>query len=120
MGLGAVAERSVLIPLNSPDIMNVRGIFVALTGYFGRNYYTNSGTHKVPTAYSTYVMQSTLNRFGTVVSTLRPAVRWTSAGVFISGYNAGGTWYDRVLAFSPPPFTPTVSTDYKFTLWREE
>ena len=122
-GLTAVAERSVLIPLNSPDVMNIRGIFVALTGYFGRNYYTTSGDHKVPTSpvdYSPYVKQSTLNKFGTVVSTLRPATRWTTAGVFTSGYDVGGTWYDRVLAFSPPPFTPTVSTDYKFTLWREE
>ncbi len=122
-GLTAVAERSVLIPLNSPDIMNIRGIFVAVTGYFGRNYYTNSGTKKVPTSpvdYSPYVTQSTLNRFGTTVSTLRPATKWTSGGVFISGYNSGSSSYDRVLAFSPPPFTPTVSTDYKFSLWREQ
>jgi hypothetical protein len=119
-GLTAVAERSVLLPLNSPDTMNIRGIFVALTGYFGRNFYTNSGSHKVPTAYSTYVTQSTLNKFGTIVSTLRPATRWTSGGVFISGYDAGSTSYDRVLAFSPPPFTPTVSTDYQFSLWGEQ
>ncbi len=123
VGLTAVAERSVVIPLNSPDVLTIRGIFVAQTGYFGRNRYTNSGDHKVPTSpvdYSSYVTRSTLNRFGTVVSTLRPATKWTSGGSLVSGYNAGGTWYDRVLAFSPPPFTPTVSTDYKFTLWREE
>ena len=119
-GLTAVAERSVVVPLNSPDVLNIRGIFVALTGYFGRNRYTNSGTRAVPSAYSTYVTQSTLNRFGTTVSTLRPVTKWTSGGALISGYNAGSTSYDRILAFSPPPFTPTVSTDYKFTLWREQ
>ena len=120
VGLTAVAERSVLIPLNSPDSLTIRGIFVALTGYFGRNYYAASGSRAVPSAYTSNVTQSTLNKFGTVVSTLRPVTRWTSGGVFVSGYNAGTTSYDRVLAFSPPPFTPTVSTDYGFSLWREQ
>ena len=39
VGLTAIAERSVLIPLLVPNAMSIRGIFVAQSGYYGRNLY---------------------------------------------------------------------------------
>lgn len=119
-GLTAIAERSVLIPLNSPDVMTVRGVFVAQTGYLGRNYYTSSGTHAVPSAYTSFVTQSQLTTIGTVVSNGRIGTKWTCSGSFCSGYADRVDTYDRLLAFSPPAFTPASSPDYKLVLWREQ
>ena len=121
-GLTVVAERSILVPLLSPDNMTIRGIFVAQGGWVGRNYYTTSGSNDVPSAYDSYVQQSTLTTNGSVISNLRVGTKWLcgSPGTYCSGYEDRIDNYDRILAFSPPPFTPTASPDYKFVLWREQ
>jgi hypothetical protein len=119
-GLTAIAERSVLIPLVSPDVMTVRGIFVAQTGYLGRNYYTTSGSNDVPSAYDSYVTQSSLTTVGSVVSNGRIGTKWSCGGVFCSGYSSRTDTYDRLLAFDPPPFTPAASQDHKYVIWREQ
>ena len=121
-GLTVIAERSILVPLVAPDSMSIRGIFVAQGGWFGRNYYTTSGSNEVPSAYDSYVLRSTLTTNGSVISNLRVGTKWLcgSPGVYCSGYSNRIDNYDRVLAFSPPPFTPAASPDYKFVLWREK
>jgi hypothetical protein len=119
-GLTAIAERSVLIPLNSPDAMTVRGIFVAQNGYVGRNYYTTTGEHDVPSQYDSYVIQASLTTIGSVISNNRVGTQWSSGGSMVSGYQTRTDTYDRLLAFDPPPFTPAASPDYKLVLWREE
>ena len=119
-GMTAIAERSVLVPLVAPDVMTIRGVFVAQSGYFGRNYYTTSGDHDVPSAYDSYVQQSQLITIGTVVSNQRVGTQWNCGGSFCSGYAQRTDTYDRLLAFNPPAFTPAASVDYKYVLWREE
>ncbi|TSC86942.1 MAG: hypothetical protein G01um10148_47 [Parcubacteria group bacterium Gr01-1014_8] len=121
-GLTVIAEDSILVPLVSPDQMTIRGIFVAQGGLFGRNYYTTSGSNQVPSAYDGYVQQSQLTTNGSVISNKRVGTKWLcgSPGVYCSGYNLRIDNYDRILAFAPPPFTPSASADYKFVLWREQ
>lgn len=117
-GLTAVAEGSVQIGLVVPDTMNVRGIFVAQTGLYGRDHYVSAYT---PSQYGPYINRSTLNVTGTLVSNQRGALCWGSDGSGCdSGFDARNNSYDRILAFSPPPFTPAVTTDYKLVLWREQ
>lgn len=119
-GLTAIAERSVLIPLNSPDVMTVRGVFVAQNGYMGRNFYQQGGSNGVPSSYNSSVIQLSLTTIGSVISNNRVGTQWTSGGVISSGYQNRTDTYDRLLAFSPPPFTPAASPDYKIVLWREQ
>ena len=119
-GLTAVAERSVLIPLNSPDVMTMRGVFVAQNGYVGRNFYQQGGSNGVPSSYNSYVIQSSLTTFGSVISNSRVGTQWSSGGSIVSGYQSRTDTYDRLLAFDPPPFTPAASPDYKLVLWREQ
>jgi len=119
-GITAIAERSVLIPLVSPENMTIRGVFVAQNGYVGRNYYQVGGSNGVPSAYNSYVQQGTLTTIGSVISNNRVGTKWTCGGSFCSGYNNRVDTYDRLLAFSPPPFTPAASPDYKLVLWREQ
>ncbi|MBI4087797.1 hypothetical protein HY418_00215 [Candidatus Kaiserbacteria bacterium] len=118
-GLTVFAERNILIPLNSPDTMEIHGIFIAQSGYYGRNYYTTSGSNDVPSQYDSYVLQTKLTTAGTIVSNGRTGTKWTCGGTFCSGYNNRVDSYDQLQAADPPPFTSSASTDYGFVLWRE-
>ncbi len=112
-GLTAVAEHSVLIPLVVPDAMSIRGVFIAQTGYFGRNLYDCT--------YSPYDVRTSLTENGTIVSNLRTGTHWTYGWCSgDSGFLSRTDTYDRLLAFSPPPFTPASAVDYKMVLWREQ
>ncbi len=119
-GLTAIAERSVIIPLVSPDEMTMRGIFVAQSGYVGRNFYQEGGQNGVPNAQNPFVKRSTLTTIGSVISNQRVGTKWNCGGIFCSGYENRIDTYDRLLALDPPPFTPAASEDYKFIIWREQ
>jgi hypothetical protein len=116
IGLTAVAERSVIYGYDIPDNMSVRGIFVAQTGYYGRNLY--------PCWYSPYDKRTLLSLHGSVVSNGRVGTKWTysTSGCSnqTSGFSTRSDSYDRLLAFGPPPFTPFVTQDHKFIIWKEE
>jgi len=116
-GLTAIAEGSVRIPLYSPDDLSIRGIFIAQTGYFGRNLY--------PCWYSPYDHRNSLTTNGSIVSTERVGTKWSYSGAGCgsnewSGYNTRTNSYDRFLATDPPPLTPYVSENFRFVEWREE
>ena len=115
-GLTAIAEGSVRIPLETPDDLSIRGIFIAQTGYFGRNLY--------PCWYSPYDQRNSLTTHGTIVSTERVGTKWGYSGSGCgsnewSGFDTRTNTYDRFLATDPPPLTPYVSEDYQFVEWRE-
>lgn len=116
-GLTVVAEGDVELGLTSPDSMTLNGIFVAQSGFYNRDYYLSG---YIPAQYNDYIVQSNLTVRGAMVSSLRGATCWSSGGVCVSGYSARTHYADRVIAFSPPPFTPAVSSDYEFVLWREQ
>lgn len=118
-GLTFVAERNLLIPLNSPDVMEIHGIFIAQNGNYGRNHYEYGTSHSVPSAYSSYVLQSTLTTVGTIVSNGRTGTSWVCGGNICSGYQNRIDTYDGTQAYNPPPFTPYTSTQYNFVEWRE-
>jgi hypothetical protein len=126
-GLTVIAEHSIIVGLKTPDTMNINGIFIAQQGHFGRNHYctdecdsAHNGNEGVPANLDPYVRRSTLNTLGTVVSNRSTGTKWTSGGVFVSGYNQRNDSYDRRLAKSPPPFTPRTSDDLVFVDWREQ
>jgi hypothetical protein len=116
VGLTAIAERNVRFPLRVPDAMSVRGIFIAQTGYYGRNLY--------PCQYAPYDKRTSLSVIGTVVSNERVGTRWGystgQCGSNWSGFNTRTDSYDKVLAQTPPPFTPTYSLDSQFVVWEED
>jgi len=120
-GFTAISESDVLIPLNSPDVMEIHGIFVAHNGRYGRNHYTTAnGSDDVPESYNSYVIQSQLTTVGTIVSSGRTGTKWTNSGVTTSGYQTRIDAYDQLQATNPPPFTPSASVDHSYVLWREQ
>ena len=125
-GLLAIAEDDVLVGLSVPDDMILNGIFVAQNGRFGRNHYCQSecdsshgGSEGLPSSLDPYHKRDTLTVNGTIVSNGREGTKWTSAGVYSSGFNTRYNSYDRDLVSDPPPLTPDVSDTYEFIEWRE-
>ena len=115
VGLTAIAEGNVRIPYQVPNDLSVSGIFVAQTGYFGRDYYGTSDK------------KGTLTINGSVVSNQRVGTKWTVTYCYWygcstdwSGFNNRVNTYDRALADSPPAFTPAASQDSTFTIWKEQ
>jgi hypothetical protein len=113
-GLTAIAEEDVIISPKSPDDMTIRGIFVAQTGRFGRNYYGNEYGWAVAD-----VFKDSLTINGTIVSNGRVGTKW-NCGSWCSGYNIRYNSYDRTQANNPPPLTPYTSNDFRFIQWKEE
>ncbi len=112
-GLTVVAERNVLIPLVVPNTLELHGIFIAQTGHYGRDLFSTSD---LPSSLDQYVTRSTLTTVGTVVSNGRTGTSWSNG----TGFQTRFDYYDQQLALSPPPFTPTATSDYRFNLWREQ
>jgi hypothetical protein len=122
-GLTVVAEGNVLIPINSPDTMEIHGVFAAPNGFYGRNYYCYGGgcPHNVPSAYQGSVLQTQLMTVGTIVSSGRTGTAWIDGGGdTVSGYLNRTDAYDELQAINPAPFTPAASPDAEFILWREQ
>ncbi|MEK7201760.1 MAG: hypothetical protein AAB737_03940 [Patescibacteria group bacterium] len=111
-GLTLIAENNVLITPNSPSTMTLNGVFIAQGGAFGRNYYGCP---------SSYEPRSTLTILGTTVSNLRTGTKWVNGCPSgDAGYQTRIDAFDRKLSTDPPPFTPSISTDYQFVDWRQE
>lgn len=116
VGLTAIAENSVRIPKVVPYNLSVRGIFVAQSGYFGRDLYICSE--------SPYDKRGTLTITGSIVSNYRVGTKWSyiysSCGSTWSGFNTRVNAYDQTLAQDPPPFTPVAGPDSEFVVWEED
>ncbi|HFC11001.1 MAG TPA: hypothetical protein ENJ75_02310 [Candidatus Kaiserbacteria bacterium] len=115
-GFTLLAQNDVLIAPDSPDYMNIDGVFVAQGGAFGRNLYTCS--------YPSYSIKNTLTILGSTISNKRTATKWGYftwwCGYNVSGYMTRIDSIDRSQYSNPPPFTPTISTDYKFVDWSQK
>ncbi len=106
-GLALIGERNVLIGPQSPNQMELRGIFVAQKGRFSRNHYPSN-------------MRDRLEIYGSVISNGRVGTQWTSGGSIVSGYRERESFFDAHLVYNAPPFVPPVAPDFKIVDWQEE
>lgn len=105
-GLALIAEKNVLISPNSPNNMELRGIFVAQKGRFGRNHYPGN-------------IKESLEINGSIVSNDRVGTQWLSGGSVISGYLARESYFDTNLVYDPPHFVPYLTPEYALVDWEE-
>jgi hypothetical protein len=105
-GLALAAQENILIPPDSPNQMELRGIFVAQKGRFGRNHYPSNIREK-------------LEIYGSIVSNGRVGTKWISGSVVVSGYLKRENYIDSHLIYNPPAFTPYVSSDFEIINWEE-
>jgi len=115
-GLLVLGENNVRIPMRSPNDMELRGIFIAQKGHFGRDLY--------PCNYSPYDKRDTLKINGSIVSKGRVGSKWGYwtwwCGSNWSGYNQRENSYDRNLMEDPPPMTPFSDDEFTFISWEEK
>lgn len=116
-GLLAVAEYDMLIGLKIPTNLALNGIFVAQTGYFGRNNYNYSN---FPAAWTSYRVRNSLTVNGTIVTNGRSSNTYTSGGVVKSGFLTRNYSYDTSQIYNPPPYTPATSDVYSFFNWQQD
>lgn len=105
-GLALIGERNILIGPQSPDKMELRGIFIAQKGRFSRNHYPNN-------------MKEKLEIYGSIISNGRVGTQWTSGSQVVSGYLKRESYFDSNLVYSPPPFVPHISPEPKLINWGE-
>ncbi len=112
-GLFLVGQHNILISLNSPDNMELNGIFLAQTGHFGRNYYPCW-------LYPADCIKENLEIFGSIVSNKRVGTQWVYGwGGIASGYKKRENIYDPKQSYDPPPYLPFLSETYQFKNWQE-
>ena len=105
-GLALIGERNVLIGPQSPDKMELRGIFIAQKGRFSRNHYPGNIREK-------------LEIYGSIVSNGRVGTQWVSGSQIVSGYLKRESYFDSNLIYNPPPFVPYITSDFKIVKWAE-
>jgi len=110
--LVVMGQNNVLITPDSPDYLDLHGVFIAQTGHFGRNYYS-------PYTYPNYAKKEQLNMLGSVISNGRVGTKWTSGSVWVSGYRERRNIYDPTMSFNPPPFLPSISEEFSYKKWEE-
>ncbi|RLC40357.1 MAG: hypothetical protein DRH33_00095 [Candidatus Nealsonbacteria bacterium] len=105
-GLTLIGERNILIGPSSPNIMELRGIFVAQKGRFSRNQYPGN-------------LREKLEIYGSIISNGRVGTKWVSGSIVVSGYLKRESYFDSNLVYSAPPFTPFVNPEFKIIKWEE-
>lgn len=108
-GLVLIGQRNVLIAPDSPDYLDLHGVYIAQTGRFGRNHYSDAR----------YAKKEELKIYGTIVSNKRVGTQWISGGVWISGYRERQNIFDPQLSYYPPPFLPAISENFRYKGWEE-
>ncbi len=118
-GLTVISAHDILITPDAPDNMQLNGIFVAQGGAFGRNLYLGSNGYS--RCDSRYEPKGTLTILGSTVSNKRTGTQWENGcGTNINaGFLTRIDSFDRSQLTNPPPFTPTLSTDYRFVDWKQ-
>jgi hypothetical protein len=104
--LAVLGEKNVLIAPNSPDTMELRGIFIAQKGRFGRNHYPNN-------------IKTSLEIHGAIVSSGRVGTKWISGSAVVSGYRKRENYVDPNLVYGAPAFVPTVNSNFDILEWEE-
>lgn len=118
--LTVIGQGDVLLALLGPDILTLKGVYVAINGMFGRNEYLASGAHAVPSDLASYVTRTSVSVYGTVASNVSSKVTWSDVdGNFVSGYAQSSYAVDESLAKRPPPFAPASTTTPRFIDWAQ-
>ena len=106
-----IARNNILISPDSPDYMELAGIYIAQRGRFGRNHYPES----------LYQYREKLEIKGSIVSNGRVGTKWIyDDGSWASGYNKRETIYEPRLLYCSPSFTPALEADFHLIGWQEE
>jgi hypothetical protein len=109
--LGLIAQKDVLVPLYSPNVLEVQAVMVAQKGATQRYYYSSS--------YSPWHIRNKISIRGAIITNQVWTWTWVSGGgSVVSGYRETESYYEPALIYEPPPFFPG-SGDLQFISWEE-
>ncbi len=104
--LGLIAEQNILIPKNSPNVLEVDAAFLAQNGACKRYFYSGNTKARLIT-------------YGSIISNGLWTWSWVSGGgSVVSGYEVTNATYDANLTYGPPPGFP-VGSEYNLISWEE-
>ena len=115
--LALIAQKDILVPLYSPDKLEIDAVLLAQKGHCFRYYYPNWTSYP----YNTYALRDQIETYGSIITNTIWTWSWVSSetGPVISGYEQTETTYDNHLVYGPPPYFPTTG-EYTFISWEEK
>lgn len=113
--LGLISQKDILIPLYSPDNLDIKAALLAQKGHVFRYYYPNWSSEP----YKTYAIRNQIKTFGSIITNTMWTFTWVdSNNNVVSGYRNTEMNYDSNLTYNPPPYFPTTG-EYEFLNWEE-
>ena len=113
--LGLIAQKDILIPLYSPDNLEIKAALLAQNGHVFRYYYPDWTSEP----YRTYAVRNNITTYGSIITNMIWTFSWVDGGGnVVSGYRTTEMNYDSHLTHNPPPYFPTAG-EYEFLGWEE-
>lgn len=113
--LGLIGQKDILIPLYSPDQLEVKAALLAQKGHVFRYYYPDWPWEP----YRTYAIRTYIETYGSIITNTMWTFTWVDSwGNVVSGYQQTEMSYNPDLTYSPPPYFP-VSGEYEIVSWEE-
>ncbi|MFA6197882.1 MAG: hypothetical protein WC734_01855 [Patescibacteria group bacterium] len=105
--LGLIAQQNVLVPYDSPNVLEIQAVMVAQKGAVQRLYYNpDNPKNKIMVR-------------GSIVSNNVWTWSWVNgSGTVISGYQTTESHYEPALIYLPPPYFPTIG-EFSSISWEE-
>lgn len=113
--LGLIGQKDILIPLYSPDNLEIKAGLLAQKGHVFRYYYPNWRWEP----YRTYAIRTYIETYGSIITNTIWTFTWVDwRGNVVSGYRETEMSYNPDLTYNPPPYFP-VSGEYEICAWEE-
>jgi len=113
--LGLIAQKDILIPLYSPNNLEIKAAMLAQKGHVFRYYYPRWPFEP----YRTYAIREYIETYGSIITNTIWTFTWVDwMGRVVSGYRKTEMVYNENLTYSPPPYFP-VSSEYEIIKWQE-
>jgi len=113
--LGLIAQKDILIPLQSPDNLTIKAALLAQKGHVFRYYYPNWTDEP----YKTYAIRNSIATYGSIITNTLWTFSWVDSAMnVVSGYRNTSMSYNPDLNYNPPPYFP-VYGEYQTTDWKE-
>lgn len=105
--LGLIAQKNVLVPKDSPNVLEVQAVMIAQKGAVQRLYYNPDN------------VKNRIMIRGSIVSNNVWTWSWVNGGgTVVSGYQNTEAHFEPALIYSPPPYFPSIG-EFSFISWEE-
>jgi hypothetical protein len=108
--VGLIAQKDILVPLYSPNILEIQAVMIAQKGAVQRYYYSSSS--------NPWHLRNKITVRGSIITNGVWTWSWVSGNDVISGYQQTESYYEPALIYDPPPYFPS-SGDLQFISWDE-